>query len=196
MAKGADYERFVCKTLSKWFSKGADDGWYWRTSMSGGRATIRSRKGQSTHGNASDITATCPQAKPLTDLISFECKVGYKSGETATVLHCFDKLSNAKEQVFESWIRQARASAKVGKSPYWAIIQRRNQKRDVIWIPSKLAQLLDKQGAKLGLVFPMMMLRFTPHGGEDKLTIVGFLLEDFFEAVKPQHIRDLWRYGR
>lgn len=44
-AKGANFEREVCRELSEWVSTGKADDLFWRSSMSGGRATLGRKKG-------------------------------------------------------------------------------------------------------------------------------------------------------
>ena len=43
--KGGEYERTVCKKLSLWVSNGTRDDIFWRSAMSGGRATLQRKKG-------------------------------------------------------------------------------------------------------------------------------------------------------
>lgn len=71
--KGSTFERQLCRTLSLWVSAGTDDDWFWRSAMSGGRATLRVAK----HGAqrvAGDICATAPGGHALTDYYYIEAK--------------------------------------------------------------------------------------------------------------------------
>jgi len=43
--KGASFERQVCRDLSGWISKGERDDLFWRSAMSGGRATAGAKHG-------------------------------------------------------------------------------------------------------------------------------------------------------
>jgi hypothetical protein len=72
--KGADYERQVCKALSLWVSHGKREDLYWRSAMSGGRATVGRKKGLDLAQHAGDITATHPDGHALTDHFYVECK--------------------------------------------------------------------------------------------------------------------------
>lgn len=72
--KGADYERGICKALSLWVSGGEREDLYWRSAMSGGRATIGQRAGKDLAHQAGDITATHPWGHVLTDHFFVECK--------------------------------------------------------------------------------------------------------------------------
>ena len=76
--KGSQFEREICKKLSLWVSEGKRDDLYWRSAMSGGRATVRSKVGKQTINQLGDITAIDPLGFPLTDKFVIECK-NYKS---------------------------------------------------------------------------------------------------------------------
>jgi hypothetical protein len=72
-AKGASFEREMCVKLSLWISHGKRQDLLWRSSMSGGRATIASRKGIK-HQAVGDICAVAPEGHKLTDHFFIECK--------------------------------------------------------------------------------------------------------------------------
>jgi hypothetical protein len=69
-AKGSAYERLICKRLSLWVSGGKREDVFWRSAMSGGRATVKGK----TVRQAGDITAVAPEGHPLTDVFYIECK--------------------------------------------------------------------------------------------------------------------------
>lgn len=71
--KGAGFERMICKALSLWVSHGSDVDLFWRSAMSGGRATQARKKGISVR-QSGDICAQAPEAHVLTDAWFMECK--------------------------------------------------------------------------------------------------------------------------
>jgi len=73
-AKGAQFEREVCKSLSLWVTNGANEDVFWRSAMSGGRATVSKGKVR----QAGDITAVSSEGYELCERFYFECK-HYKS---------------------------------------------------------------------------------------------------------------------
>lgn len=73
-AKGSSFERLVCKALSLWVSHGAREDLFWRSAMSGGRATVGRRKGLDLAQHAGDISSTSPDGHKLTDIFFIECK--------------------------------------------------------------------------------------------------------------------------
>ncbi len=72
--KGSQFERKICNQLSLWVSGGKRRDLYWRSAMSGGRATVAYKKGETLTRQAGDITATSPEGHALTDLFYFELK--------------------------------------------------------------------------------------------------------------------------
>jgi hypothetical protein len=72
--KGAGFEREVCKALSQWMSGGQRKDLFWRSAMSGGRATLGFRKGEKHITQGGDISAIDPMGAPLTDRYCIELK--------------------------------------------------------------------------------------------------------------------------
>lgn len=72
--KGAQFERDVCGHLSRWITAGKSESCFWRSAMSGGRATVRTAKGKSADGQGGDLTATDPRAHALLGKFIIECK--------------------------------------------------------------------------------------------------------------------------
>ena len=181
MAKGPAFEREVCRDLSLWFSGGKDDNWYWRTSNSGGRMTVRGRKGKSTRSHCGDICAIDPAGQALLDVITWEVKRGYSG---ATPFDILDKPINGAEQEWEGWFSQARRSCKLAGTPYWMILARRDRRTAVVWMPQKLWADLQLSFMK-GIA--AMMLRI------DGVTTCGMRLAEFFEHVTPDKVQELRR---
>lgn len=72
-AKGAEFERSVCKRLSLWVTDGERTDVFWRSAMSGGRATVARNKGEHVR-QSGDITAVASEGHALTDKLYFELK--------------------------------------------------------------------------------------------------------------------------
>lgn len=68
--KGSSFEREVCVALSKWLTNGKSIDVFWRSAMSGGRATVAKGKVR----QSGDITAVAPEGHILTDHLYIECK--------------------------------------------------------------------------------------------------------------------------
>lgn len=73
-AKGGIFERECCKKLSLWLSDGKRDDLFWRSAMSGGRATVRWKNKELNYAQAGDICAIDPLGHKLTSRFVIECK--------------------------------------------------------------------------------------------------------------------------
>lgn len=179
MAKGSQFEREFCRRLSEWWSDGEHDDLFWRSSQSGGRATVRRRKGKSTRGHCGDITATDSVGEPLLKLVTFELKRGYGR---ATIHDLLDQPDTAKEQTWGAWLKQARAAALNAGTPYAIVVHKRDRRRAVIFFPKAFHESL----VRLGCLFDFFLLHLD---GTNHYS--GWLcrLEDFFRAVDPFDIK-------
>jgi hypothetical protein len=72
--KGAQFERDTCVKLSLWVTAGEKRDCFWRSAMSGGRATVFKAKGIDLSRQAGDITAVAPEGHALTNLFFIEAK--------------------------------------------------------------------------------------------------------------------------
>lgn len=73
-AKGAQFEREICKRLSLGVTEGEHEDVFWRSAMSGGRATVRNRKGNIQVRQSGDITAVAPEGYEFADTWYVELK--------------------------------------------------------------------------------------------------------------------------
>lgn len=78
--KGTRFEREVCKSLSLWISRGEREDVFWRSAMSGGRATVRARSGIQLKAQAGDVSPISALGEQLLDRFVIECK-NYKDLE-------------------------------------------------------------------------------------------------------------------
>lgn len=73
-SKGTRFEREVCKALSLWISQGTREDVFWRSAMSGGRATVRAKMGIQLRAQAGDISPISALGEVLLDRFVLECK--------------------------------------------------------------------------------------------------------------------------
>lgn len=83
--KGAEFERVVCKDLSLWLSKGTREDLFWRSAMSGGRATLGMREGKAHAASAGDVSAIHFLGAKFIEHFYVECKF-YKDLQLKNVL--------------------------------------------------------------------------------------------------------------
>jgi len=133
MAKGGQFERDVAKKISLWFSYGDRDDMFWRTPCSGGRATVRGRKGSKTEGGYGDISATVPESMHFINVCPIECKRGYKG---ACIWDIFDR-PKVKQQ-FDKFIDQIEGDAAKAGAKWWLLITRRDRALEMVTFPEAL----------------------------------------------------------
>ena len=179
-AKGSDFEREICRSLSLWFSKGQNDDYFWRADASGARATFRHRQGKSVT-NCGDIKAIDERGLSLTRLATIECKRGY-SYETISDL--LDKKVHPNLS-WDYFFRQVIEGQKASKTPGWFLITQRNRRKTLMFMNFELYTLLDKNGASLYRSRPCQ--RFVTAEG---LRIFGTTLENFFQHVSREAVID------
>ena len=108
--KGGNFEREICKKLSLWISYNERDDIFWRSAMSGGRATVGLKKGIIRNTQVGDITAIDPLGNKLTDKYIIECKY-YKNIHVESLL--FGKPKN--NSILEFWTKLYEQSEKLNK---------------------------------------------------------------------------------
>src|SRR6202035_3420437 len=72
-AKGSTFERLVATKLSLWVTNDKKKDVFWRSAMSGGRATVALKKGDLIR-QSGDICSVAPEGFPLTDKFYIELK--------------------------------------------------------------------------------------------------------------------------
>lgn len=178
--KGSAFEREICKKLSLWWTHGNRDDVFWRTSNSGGRATIRAKGEQKTFGQYGDIQATDPIGQQLLDRFTIECKTGYP-GQTIT--DEIDKITSGQTQ-YEKFIEQAVHETLQAGSTYWMLITRRKGKEILLTVPEAVAQDLCPPELSLEpclYFYGMERGYFVTH------------LDTFLDNISPEDIRHLHR---
>lgn len=108
--KGGQFERDVCKQLSLWISDGLSEDLFWRSAMSGGRATVGAKKGKDHSRHAGDIAATSAEGSFFTDIFYMELKF-YKN------LHIEKFLLNDSGILANFWSVTCRQANKYKRQP-------------------------------------------------------------------------------
>lgn len=183
--KGPQFERDFCKRLSLWWSQDESrDDVFWRTASSGGRATIRSRKGKTTQNAYGDIKAEDLSARPFTDLILVELKKGYSK---ETVANLLDIMIGQPIPVYGQWIRKSITTCQVSGIPHWMIISKRDKRDVMCYFDVMLWDALWDAGASLPIKPYFTMTNSKPY-----FTLTCLRLERFLELVQPINVRLAW----
>lgn len=162
-SKGAAFERGVCVSLSRWLTQGTRDDIFWRSAMSGGRATVAfASKGKKLSAQSGDISCVDPLGGRFIKAFSVECKF-YKDLE-------YTGLLTGRGKLLDFWGQTQRDARTHGKLPI--LIARQNRMPAVVG--------LDIKGRReLGLEYKDMLLISIPNG----LHLLE--AEKFFTICKP-----------
>jgi hypothetical protein len=105
-AKGASFEREICVKLSLWVSGGKNEDLFWRSAMSGGRATVAHKsRGAKLDAHAGDITSTHEDGHVLTNAWYIECKRYNDLQYASFMLKGIGKLAQFWEETCEQAVR-------------------------------------------------------------------------------------------
>ena len=178
--KGGAFERRMAKRLSLWWTGGERDDVIWRTQISGGRATVRGRKGKRTEGQYGDLTYTDPCAKPLFDLFVIECKHGYGKW---SVLDLVDNPDDAKYTILEGWIERLEENAKAADVDYGIILAQRTRRLPVAVVDLTFVSDLKRMDSD-----PIPVIEFGTMTGR---WFVLYELELFLKHCRPDDVRRL-----
>ena len=193
-SKGFGYERELCRLWSLYWTGGANDAVFWRTSASGSRATNRALAGVGlTKYQYGDMTFIEPIGQPLLEDWCFEFK-RYSSINVFSVLY-----DMAPEKALLShWAKAVREADDSGRRPI--LVTKVDRGADIMWVSR------DGYDALQGEFKPSAILAFMVPDGK-KVTIrrkrknrpaetytltgvcchvIGFLLGEFFEKVPPK----------
>jgi hypothetical protein len=107
--KGAAYEREICRELSLWVSNGIQEDAFWRSAMSGGRATVAQRKGKRLAAQAGDISCVHPIGHAFANKFFVEIKF-YKDLQ-------FEGLVTETGNLINFWKEAKIQAKKYGKYP-------------------------------------------------------------------------------
>ena len=149
-AKGYAFERAVCHSLSVWISapeKRTDI--FWRSAMSGGRATRAARAGIKNLTQAGDISSVDPLGARLTDHFVIECKA-YKDLET---LQSFLKDVG---KLYRFWVQAQEQAARIDRLPF--LIARQNMMPTLCLFPSIVLPFFGLTIDHAALIAPRWML--------------------------------------
>ncbi len=180
-AKGSQFERDLCTMLGRWWTDGQRDDVFWRSTISGGRATIRADKGKQTYGQAGDVQAVDPVGEPLLKVVTIEAKRGYSGVSLGDLLD----LPDGSKSIWFDWFAQAERSWEQARSCSWLLIVKKDRRCILAVIPSALYVLLVGVNSDLARAFPRMKIRV------NNRSLVALRLPDFLKRVRPIDIRKI-----
>ena len=124
--KGARFERLCCKRLSLWVTDGKRDDCFWRSSLSGGRASFQLRQDIINRAQAGAMTAIAREGMALCERYLFEYKHRKDLNFTALITHGTGLLAGF-------WRSTQNTAVKIGKLP--VLIAKQNHYPAVVLCP-------------------------------------------------------------
>ena len=148
MGKGSQFERDICRKLSLWWTDGARDDVFWRTSQSGGRATTRAKAGKALQakGAYGDIAAIDPVGEPLINAVSIEVKRGYNRFSLQDLM---DGTPAEERYGLASFLDQARRDA-AASGREWLLIWKRDRRAPLVFYTRQVLNKLESLGLAWG----------------------------------------------
>jgi hypothetical protein len=143
--KGASFEREVCVQLSGWISNGTREDVFWRSAMSGGRATVGHKRGKNHSTQVGDISCIHPIGNRFIEAFAPECK-HYADLNYQGLL-----TGNGKLLTF--WDEISKQAERYGKQPF--LIARQNRMPTVICVGKAGIHLLHLSYDDAVLISPM-----------------------------------------
>lgn len=128
--KGAAYERKICQRLSLWVSDQKRTDVYWRSAMSGGRATLAAQRkdGKKFDAQSGDISAIHPLGALLLEHFVIDTK-HYKDFDTDGIIFGRDGL------LLPLWRKLVEEADEVEKEPM--LICKQNRKPELLVVREK-----------------------------------------------------------
>lgn len=160
--KGSQFEREVCVQLSKWITDGEREDVYWRSAMSGGRATVAHRKGKHHSTQVGDISCIHPAGHKFSEAFAIECKFYADLN--------YQGLLTGKGKLLDFWKEIKKQSRDHNKHPF--LVARQNRMQTMICVDIAGRQKLDLRYKDILLV----SVRHNMHIIE---------AERFFKVCKP-----------
>lgn len=159
--KGAQFERDVCEALSRWIDPGGTDTHYWRSAMSGGRATVRGRIGKKTESQSSDLSAITEKGMLLLKKFSIECKFVADLELVTAMVSARGKMAGFWEQVLNDARDHRKAPMMVAKQNMWpAFVFMRSIDADVLFGVKAMTRHLERARFCAFAGAPVSMMSF------------------------------------
>ena len=128
-SKGSGFEREICKKLSLWISDGERDDCFWRSAMSGGRASVQFKKGKDNKSQVGDISPITALGEKLLDKFVVECKA-YRNIRIDSLIYGTPK----HDSLLEFWLQLVKVCDEANKHPM--LIFKENGKNTILGVDS------------------------------------------------------------
>lgn len=176
--KGGQYERELSRDISLWMSHGKNDNCVWRSSNSGGRATVRAKTGKETKEHASDFSAVNKIGRMFLRRFTPELKRGYNAKGNVFINDCVT-AAERKVHTLRDWIKQVQRCQKKTGTPHWILIHRPDNRKAIVYMDLPAFRVVCRL-AKDPNNFGQFSLGRSP-----KFKNMGFMPLDMFLSCNP-----------
>lgn len=146
--KGAQFERDVCVELSKWVTFGQREDVFWRSAMSGGRATVAAKAGKKHSAQVGDISCIHHSGSKFGDAFAVECKFYSDLNYTG--------LLTGKGKLLDFWKEICLQALTHDKFPF--LVARQNRMKSMVCLNSDGLDLLGLSYSDFILISPPLDL--------------------------------------
>lgn len=175
--KGQNFERQIAKYLSRWITYGDRDDVFWRSSNSGGRATVRAATGSAGGLVSGDLCAVRPEGFPLLEVFVIECKF-YKD------LKLQDLPFDRKSVIPKAWNKVCKESVRESRRPM--LILKQNNRPILLGLQYRMYREIRHQVRGTLDVMP-------PYLYSNRLQLALCEFDPVFEAFSPDMLTGLDR---
>lgn len=141
-AKGSAFEREVCKALSRWVTNGEREDVFWRSAMSGGRATVARGKVR----QCGDITAVAEEGYEFASRWYVECKHVKKLGLDQFLIKSTGPLAKFWKIAVREAKKHERNPLMIAKQNGWPVLVISHRDHLASWTPPLLMCIQTKRG--------------------------------------------------
>jgi hypothetical protein len=160
--KGSSFEREISVNLSLWHSSNTREDVFWRSSMSGGRATVARKKQKELKTQAGDLSAIHPSGQVFLDVFYVELKF-YRDLN-------YSGLVTGTGHLVKFWKSTITEANSYRRSPM--LITKQNRSPVVIYL-----QVMGLRRLRLHIEQAII--------SSPRLGMYGYLLDDFIKCAKP-----------
>lgn len=173
--KGGEFERQLCKAFSYWVTNGNRDDIFWRSSMSGGRASLAIKKGTAKRtAQAGDMSYIDMVGSTLLDRFVIEYKF-YKDLSISSLIY-----GEPKDLIIAFWAQVNRDATASNKYPM--LIAKQNFKKILIGLRMEEMKKIKQRLNGLSKPLDIFGSWFYEHD------LVLFDFETFLQIVHPEDI--------
>ena len=164
--KGQAFERETCEAMSKWLTRGKRTDLFWRSAMSGGRSTVKFKKGKQNVTQGGDLSALDPIGHAFLENFVIECKFYNDLDSASSLLRGYGRL-------LKFW-RETNTDAKRCKK--WPLLIAKQNRFPTLLVTNRAGADFLGLSVMAGLQFRLTKI------GDNKFVV---LFDEFLSEIRP-----------